>query len=327
MTTRLMSYRAAVADGIAYEMRRDPGVYVAGEEVTTHGVAYGVSGEGLLEEFGPQRIRNTPIIETAIVGHAVGAAAVGLRPVVELMFMDFLGICMDELANQAAKMHYMFAGQYRCPMVLRVSSGAVRAAGSHHAQSLEAWATHVPGLKTVAPVTPSDAKGMIISAIRDDNPVLFVEHKALLQMKAEVPEGEYTVPIGKAAVRREGGDVTLLAWSAMVNTCLEAAESLAAEGIEAEVIDLRTLVPLDKEAVLQSVAKTGRLVVAHEAVKTGGFGAELAAMVVEEGFDLLKAPVRRVAAPDCPVPYSPPLLNRFVPRAVDIIAAAAELCD
>jgi len=320
-----MSYRAAVADGIAHEMRRDPGVYVAGEEVTTHGVAYGVSGEGLLEEFGPQRIRNTHIIETAIVGHAVGAAAVGLRPVVELMFMDFLGICMDELANQAAKMHYMFAGQYRCPMVLRVSSGAVRAAGSHHAQSLEAWATHVPGLKTVAPVTPSDAKGMIISAIRDDDPVLFVEHKALLQMKAEVPEGEYTVPIGKAAVRREGGDVTLLAWSAMVNTCLEAADSLAAQGIAAEVIDLRTLIPLDKDAILESVAKTHRLVIVHESCLTGGFGGEIAAIVASEGFDLLDAPIVRVAGPDTPVPFSPALEAEFIVKAPKIVAAVREL--
>ncbi len=326
MATRTMNYRSAVADGIAYEMRRDPSVYVAGEEVTKHGVAYGVSGEGLLEEFGPARIRNTPIIETAIVGHAVGAAAVGMRPVVELMFMDFLGICMDELANQAAKMHYMFAGQYRVPMVLRVSSGATRAAGSHHAQSLEAWATHVPGLKTVAPVTPSDARGMIISAIRDDNPVLFVEHKSLLATTEEVPEGEYTVPIGKAAVRREGGDVTLVAWSAMVLSCLEAAEQLAAMGIQAEVVDLRTLIPLDRETVLGSLAKTGRLVVAHEAVKTGGFGAEIAAMVCEEGFDLLKAPVRRVAAPDCPIPYSPPLLSSFVPGVEQIVAAAQEIC-
>ena len=323
----MMNYRTAVADGIAYEMRRDPSVYVAGEEVTTHGVAYGVSGEGLLEEFGAARIRNTPIIETAIVGHAVGAAAVGMRPVVELMFMDFLGICMDELANQAAKMHYMFAGQYKVPMVLRVSSGATRAAGSHHAQSLEAWAAHVPGLKTVAPVTPSDARGLIISAIRDDNPVLFVEHKALLGSTEEVPEDEYTVPIGKAAVRREGRDVTLVAWAAMVPTCLQAADALAGRGIQAEVIDLRTLVPLDKETLLVSLAKTGRLVVAHEAVKTGGFGAEVAATVAEEGFEWLRAPVRRVAAPDSPIPYSPPLMHAFVPQAEQVTAAALELCS
>ncbi len=326
MATRLMDYRTAVADGIAHEMRRDPKVYCAGEEVTTHGQAYGVSGMGLLEEFGPERIRNTPIIETAIVGHAVGAAAVGLRPVVELMFMDFLGICMDELANQAAKVHYMFAGQYKVPMVVRVSSGAVRPAGSHHAQSLEAWATHVPGLKTVAPFTPADAKGLIISAIRDNNPVLFVEHKALLHTTEEVPEGDYTVPIGKAAVRRQGSDVTLVAWSNMVGTCLEAAEALVEEGIQAEVLDLRTLVPLDKDALLSSLAKTGRLVVAHEAVKTSGFGAELAAVVAEDGFDLLKTRVRRVAAPDSPVPYSLPLLQAFVPGVEDVKAAVLEVC-
>lgn len=326
MPTRQMSYRAAVADGIALEMRRDPAVYVAGEEVSAHGVAYGVSGQGLLEEFGAERVRNTPIIETAIIGHAVGAAAVGLRPVVELMFMDFMGVCMDELANQAAKTHYMFAGQYKVPMVVRVSCGAVRPAGAHHSQSLEAWATHVPGLKTVAPVTPTDAKGLIISAIRDDNPVVFVEHKALLQLTEEVPEGDYTVPIGKAIIRRSGSDVTLVAWSNMVRTCLEAAELLSAEGIEAEVIDLRTLVPLDKEAILESVAKTRRLVIAHEAVRTGGFGAEVAAIVADEGFDLLEAPIRRVAAPDAPVPCSPPLLACFVPCAADIKGTVVELC-
>ncbi|MCL5735026.1 MAG: alpha-ketoacid dehydrogenase subunit beta [Actinobacteria bacterium] len=321
MESKMMTFQAAAAEGVAQEMRRDPTVYCAGEEVSAHGQAYGVSGQGVFEEFGEKRVRNTPIIETAIVGHAVGAAAVGLRPVVELMFMDFLGICMDELANQAAKMHYMFAGQYKAPMVLRVSSGAVRPAGAHHSQSLEAWAAHVPGLKIVAPSTAADAKGLMITSIRDDNPVVFIEHRALLSVEGEVPAGDYTVPLGKARVTREGSDVTLVAWSAMVPTCLEAAGELAAEGIDAEVIDLRSLIPLDKEAILSSVAKTGKLVIAHEATRTNGFGAEIAAMVADEGFDLLKSPIRRVTAPDIPVPCSPALLKHFVPNAQKIRAA------
>lgn len=323
MHMKTMSFRAAAAEAVALEMRRDPTVYCAGEEITTHGVAYGVSGQGLLEEFGPKRIRNTPIVETAIVGHAVGAAAVGLRPVIELMFMDFLGICLDELGNQAAKMHYMFAGAYKCPLVLRTSSGAVRPAGAHHSQSLEAWTTHIPGLKVVAPSNAADAKGLMISAIRDDNPVVFVEHRGLLNVQGEVPEGEYTVPIGKAEVRRPGSDVTLVAWSAMVPTCIEAAEELAEEGIQAEVVDLRTLIPLDRETILESIKKTGRLVIAHEAPRTSGFGAEVAAVVADEGFAFLKAPIKRVAAPDVPPPCSPALLKHFVPDACKIREAVA----
>lgn len=325
MQSRMMSFRAAVAEGVAMEMRRDETVYCAGEEITTHGVAYGVSGQGLLEEFGSKRIRNTPIIETAIVGHAVGAAAVGLRPVIELMFMDFLGICLDELGNQAAKMHYMFAGEYKCPMVLRVSSGATRPAGAHHSQSLEAWTAHIPGLKVVAPSNAEDAKGLIISSIRDDNPVVFIEHRGLLGIEGEVPEGEYRVPIGKAAVPRRGGDVTLVAWSGMVPTALQAADELARDGVDVEVIDLRSIIPYDKHAILDSVAKTGRLVVAHEAPLTSGFGAEIGAMVADEGFHYLKAPVRRVAAPDIPPPCSPALLEHFVPNAEKLKAAVRSI--
>ena len=325
MGTRMMSYRAAVADGIAFEMRRDPNVYVAGEEVRQFGIAQGVTGYGVLEEFGPERVRNTPIVESAIVGHAVGAAAVGLRPVVEIMFMDFIGVCFDELANQAAKTHYMFAGQYKVPMVVRVASGAAGPYGAHHSQSLEALVAHIPGLKTVAPATPADAKGLIIAAIRDDNPVVFVEHKGLQQVQQEVPEGEYVVPLGKADVKRRGSDVTLVTWSAMVPTCLEAARLLAADGVDAEVLDLRTLVPLDKDAILESVAKTHRLVVAHEATLTCGFGAEVAAIVADEGYGFLNAPIRRVTAPDTPVPYSPPLLAAWVPTAQDVRAAVLSL--
>lgn len=325
MKCKMTSFRAAAAEGVALEMRRDPTVYCAGEEVSADGQAYGVSGQGLFEEFGAKRIRNTPIIETAIVGHAVGAAAVGLRPVIELMFMDFLGICLDELGNQAAKMHYMFGGEYSCPLVLRTSCGAVRPAGAHHSQSLEAWTAHIPGLKVVAPSNAADAKGLMISSIRDDNPVVFIEHRALLEEECEVPEGDYQVPIGRAEVRRQGSDVTLVVWSAMVPTALKAAQELAAEGVDAEVIDLRSIIPYDKETVLSSVAKTGRLVVAHEAPITSGFGAEIAAFVADEGFGFLKAPIRRVAAPDIPPPCSPALLEHFVPSAAKIKAAVVTL--
>jgi len=280
---------------------------------------------GLLDEFGPRRIRDTPLSETAIVGHAVGAAAAGLRPVAEIMFDDFLAIVLDELGNQAAKARYMFGGKVKIPMVLRASCGAGIRAAAQHSQSLEAWCAHVPGLKTVAPSTPADAKGLIIAAIRDDNPVVFLEHKILLGVTGEVPEGEYLVPLGTADIKREGGDVTLVTWSAMVQQSLRAAELLAEEGVSAEVVDLRTIVPLDTEAILGSVAKTHRLVIVHEAVRTSGFGAEIAAIVADEGFDLLDAPIKRVTAPDTPVPFSPMLEDAYLPSADTIKAAVLAL--
>lgn len=279
----------------------------------------------MIDEFGPKRVRNTPLSETAIVGHAVGAAMAGLRPIAEIMFDDFLGIVLDELGNQAAKARYMFGGKVAIPMVLRASCGAGIRAAAQHSQSLEAWCAHVPGLKTVAPSTPVDAKGLIIAAVRDDNPVVFLEHKTLLNIQGEVPEGEYIVPIGKAEVKRQGGDVTIVAWSAMVAQALAAAEALAAEGVSAEVIDLRTIVPFDKEAVLESVAKTNRLVIVHEAVRTAGFGAEVAAVVAGEGLDLLDAPIVRVTAPDTPVPFSPVLEDAYLPNADKIKAAVLSL--
>ncbi|MHB1343312.1 MAG: alpha-ketoacid dehydrogenase subunit beta [Thermoleophilia bacterium] len=321
---KTMTYGQAICDGLAVEMRRDPDVYVAGEDVGMFGGGLGVT-LGLLDEFGPRRIRDTPLSETAIVGHAVGAAAAGLRPVAEIMFDDFLAIVLDELGNQAAKARYMFGGKVKIPMVLRASCGAGIRAAAQHSQSLEAWCAHVPGLKTVAPSTPADAKGLIIAAIRDDNPVVFLEHKILLGVTGEVPEGEYLVPLGKADIKRGGGDVTLVTWSAMVQQSLRAAELLAEEGVSAEVVDLRTIVPLDTDAILESVAKTHRLVIVHEAVRTGGFGGEIAAIVADEGFDLLDAPIKRVTAPDTPVPFSPVLEDAYLPSADTIKAAVLAL--
>lgn len=324
ISTKTMTYGQAICEGLAIEMRRDPDVYVAGEDVGKFGGGLGVT-LGLFEEFGPKRVRDTPLSETAIVGHAVGAAMAGLRPVVEIMFNDFLGIVMDELGNQAAKARYMFGGKARVPMVLRASCGAGIRAAAQHSQSLEAWCAHVPGLKIIMPSTPADAKGLIIAAIRDDNPVVYLEHKILLNITGEVPEGEYVVPIGKADVKRQGSDVTLVSWSAMVQPCLDAAEMLASEGVNAEVIDLRTIVPLDKEAIFESLGKTGKLVIVHEAVRTAGFGAEIAAIVADEGFDLLDAPIKRVTAPDTPVPFSPTLEDAYLPNAEKIKAAVLSL--
>jgi len=320
MSTRTMNMGEAIIDGLCIEMRRDPNVYVAGEDVGVFGGNFGITGAAF-REFGPERVLDTPLSETAIIGHAVGAASAGLRPVLEISFMDFLGITLDELGNQAAKMHYMFGGGLTCPMVVRTSSGAGMGTAAQHSQSLEAWACHIPGLKTVAPGTPADAKGLIISAVRDNSPVLFIEHKMQYTMKGEVPEGEYVVPLGKADVKREGSDVTLVCWSSMVRQCLAAAEDLQRQGISAEVLDLRTLVPLDKDAILESVAKTHKLVIVHEACLTGGFGGEIAAVVADEGFDLLDAPIKRVAGPDTPVPFSPVLESEFIVNSEKIAAA------
>jgi len=321
---RTLNYMQAVAEALTLEMRRDPNIYIAGEDVGKFGGSFGVTGP-VYKEFGPARVLDTPISETAIIGHAVGAAAAGLRPVVEILFIDFLPIAGDELFNQAAKIHYMFGGQVTCPIVVRTAVGAGIGAAAHHSQSLEALVCHIPGLKTIAPATPADAKGLLISAIRDDSPVVFLEHKMLYASKGEVPEGEYLVPIGEADVKREGSDVTLVCYSAMVRQCLAAAENLAEEGVSAEVLDLRTLVPLDKHAILTSVAKTGRAVIVHEACLTGGFGGEIAAVIAEEGFASLKAPVKRVAGPDTPVPFSPALEGEFIVNADKIKAAVKTL--
>jgi pyruvate dehydrogenase E1 component beta subunit len=324
MEERMMWLSGAITEALEMEMRRDPDVYVAGEDVGRMGGVIGVTA-GLWDEFGPERVRDTPISETAIVGHAVGAAVAGLRPVVELQLADFMTVCADELINQAAKMRYMYGGKARLPMVVRAVTGAGTRAAAQHSQSPESLLLNFPGLKVAYPSTPRDAKGLLITAIRDDNPVVFFEHKVFYYVMGPVPEGEFTIPFGVADVRKEGEDVTLVAWGGMVSVCEEAAEELASDGIEAEIIDPRTLAPFDKETVLESVKKTGRLVIVHEAPKTGGFGGEIAGIVAEEGFDFLDAPIRRIGAPDTPVPYAPVLEDAYIPDAERIIRTVKDM--
>lgn len=321
---RTLTFAQALNEALKQEMRRDPTIYVAGEDVGVYGGIFGVTA-GLLQEFGEDRVRDTPITESAIIGSAVGAAAAGLRPVVELMFIDFIGVALDQLYNQAAKMKYMFGGKARLPIVLRATCGAGMCAAAQHSQSLEAWMMHVPGLKVVVPSTPYDAKGLLITAIRDDNPVVFIEHKMLYGIEGEVPEEPYTIPFGQADVKREGTDVTVVATMAMVHKALAAAEELAKDGISVEVVDPRTLTPLDMETIINSVKKTHRLVVVHEAVKHAGPGGEIVASVVEEAFDYLDAPPKRVAAPFTPVPFSPVLEQAYIPSVEKIVAAVKEV--
>jgi pyruvate dehydrogenase E1 component beta subunit len=318
-------YVKAIADAIAEEMSRDERVILLGEDVGAPGGTFGAT-KGLFQQFGKERVRDTPISETAIVGAAIGAAANGLRPIVEIMFMDFIGTCWDQVVNQMAKMRYMFGGQLRLPLVLRTHTGAGLNAGPQHSGSLEAWAAHVPGLKVVMPSTPADMKGLLKAAIRDDNPVIVVENKTLYAMKGEVPAGDHLVPIGRAEVKRAGADVTVVAVSRMVHEALKAAETLGTEGISVEVLDPRTVSPLDRETLLASVAKTGRLVVAHEAWGPCGIGAEVAAVVAEHGFRSLKAPIRRVTPPFTPVPFSPPMEKFWLPDAGRIAVAVREVC-
>ena len=315
-----MRYLEALRDALRLEMERDPDVYIIGEDVGTYGNVFGVT-KGLIDQFGPDRVRDTPITESAIVGTAVGSAACGLRPVAELMYIDFIGVALDQLYNQAAKMRYMFGGKITIPMVLRSACGAGRGSAAQHSQSLESWFMHIPGLKVVMPSTPADAKGLLISSIRDDNPVVFLEHKLLYAVKGEVPEGEYTIPLGQADIKRTGEDVTVVATSRMVHFALSAAEKLSQEGISIELVDPRTLSPLDEETILESVKKTHRLVIVHEEVKFAGSGAEIAAMVAEKAIDYLDGPILRVAAPFSPVPFSPTLEMEFIPSEEKIIEA------
>lgn len=315
-------YIKAINEALHEEMARDENVFVIGEDVGGPGGAFGGT-RGLLQAFGERRVRDTPISESAIVGLALGAAMKGLRPVVEVMFADFLPVCMDQIVNQIAKTRFMFGGQFTAPMVIRAPGGAGLNAGPQHSQSLEAWFAHVPGLKVVMPATPADAKGMLKSAIRDDDPVLFLEHKALYASSGPVPDGEYLTPLGKADVRRTGKDVTVVTASRMVQQVLDAAETLAGQGTDVEVIDLRSLTPLDKDAIFNSVEKTSRLVVAHEAVKAFGIGAEIAAMVTEEMIDVLDAPVARVGAPFSPVPFSQE--KDYLPNAADVVRAVEKV--
>ncbi len=322
---RELSYLEAVREALIQEMRQDPTVFVLGEDVGVYGGAFGVT-RGMLEEFGPERIRDTPISEAAIAGAATGAALMGMRPVMEIMFMDFLTISMNQLVNQAAKMRFMFGGKASIPLVCRAPAGSGTGAAAQHSQSLEAWFVHTPGIKVVAPSTPADVKGLLVASIRDNNPVIFMEHKLLYRMKGPVSEDLYTLPLAKADIKREGQDLTIIAYSIMVPRALEAAEQLAAEGIDVEVVDPRTLNPLDTETIVRSVSKTGRVLIVHEAPITGGVGAELAAVIADsEAFDYLDAPIRRLAGRNVPIPYNRTLEAAAVPQVKDIVSAARAL--
>ncbi len=322
---REITYAEAIREALRQEMTRDDSVFLFGEDVGTYGGAFGVS-YGLIDEFGEERVRDTPISEAGIVGAATGAALVGMRPVAEIMFMDFTTIAMDQLVNQAAKIRFMFGGKAKVPLVLRTPAGCGTGAAAHHSQSLEAWFVHVPGLKVVMPSTPYDVKGLLLASIRDDNPVVFVEHKLLYKIRGPVPEEEYTIPLGVADVKRPGRDVTIVATSIMVHRALEAAETLTQEGVEAEVVDPRTLKPFDDETITNSVIKTGRVLIVHEACKTGGVGAEIAALIMDsEAFDYLDAPIKRLAGLDIPVPYNRTLERHMVPQVENIVAAVRDL--
>ncbi|RJS79842.1 alpha-ketoacid dehydrogenase subunit beta [Candidatus Bathyarchaeota archaeon] len=322
---RRITYREALREALREEMRRDSTVFLLGEDIGRYwGGAFKVT-EGLAEEFGDERVRDTPISESAIVGTAVGAAITGMRPVAEIMFGDLTTLAMDQIANQAAKIRYMFGGQTKVPLVVRTPFGAGVNIAAHHSQSLEAWYMHVPGLYVAVPSTPYDAKGLLKSAIRGNNPVIFCEHKLLYPIEGEVPEEEYTIPFGVADIKREGSDVTIVATMYMVHKALKAAEELEGEGISVEVVDPRTLTPLDKNAIISSVKKTGRLVVVSEDCKTAGVTAEIAALVAEEAIDYLDAPIKRVAEPDTPIPFSPPLEEYVIPNEKKIIKAVKEV--
>jgi 2-oxoisovalerate dehydrogenase E1 component beta subunit len=319
------TYLQAISDGLRQEMRRDGRVYVIGEDVGVYGGAFKVT-QGFQEEFGPWRVIDAPLSETAIVGSCTGAAIMGLRPVAEMQFADFVSCAWDHLVTVAAKQRYR-AGT-PVPIVVRLPSGGGFSGGPFHSQNPESSFAHIPGLKVVCPATPADAKGLLVSSIEDPNPVLYCEHKHLYRrIKDEVPEERYTVPFGQARLHREGEDVSVVTWGAMVYTAGEAANQLESEGLSVEILDLRTLVPWDKEAVLRSVEKTSKALVLHEDTRTGGFGAEIAATITEEGFESLDAPVKRIAAPDAPVPFSPPLERAYIPQVEDVVAGLKDLAE
>lgn len=325
MSYRDLSYAEAIREAMSEEMRRDPDVYLMGEDVGLYGGAFGVS-LGMIDEFGPERVRDTPISESAIIGAAVGSAVTGMRPIAEIQFSDFILLGMDQLVNQGAKIRYMFGGRAKVPMVLRSPEGSGTGAAAQHSQSLEALYCHIPGLLVVAPSTPYDAKGLLTSAIREDNIVLFFEQKLLYKTRGPVPEGEYTVPLGKAEVKRPGTDATVITYGRMVQAALDAAAELSGEGVEVEVVDLRTLRPLDRELLVDSAAKTGRVLVVHEACRTGGLGGEIAAVIAEsDAFYRLDAPIKRLAGVDVPIPYCPELERNVVPTAATIAGALRDL--
>ena len=322
---REITYLEAVREAMTQEMERDESVFLIGEDIGPYGGAFGASF-GMLEQFGPERILDTPITELGIAGAATGAALVGMRPIAEIMFMDFTTLASEQLVNQAAKLRFMFGGKATVPMVLRTPSGSGTGAAEHHSQSLENWFVHIPGLKVVMPSTPYDVKGLLVAAIRDNNAVVFVEHKLLYKVKGPVPEELYTIPLGKSEVKRGGTDLTIVATSIMVQRSLAAAAELAKEGIEVEVVDPRTLRPLDANPIVESVIKTGRVLIVHEAVKTGGFGGELAAIIAEsKAFGYLDAPIVRLAGLDIPIPYNRTLEYHAVPQVEDIVAKARDI--
>ena len=325
MGMKEITYKDAVREAMVEEMRRDEDIIFLGEDIGVYGGAFGVS-VGMIEEFGEDRVLDTPISEAAIAGCAAGAAATGLRPIMEIMFSDFITIAMDAIVNQAAKMRYMFGGKAQVPMVVRCPGGSGTGAAAQHSQSLEAWMCHVPGLKVVAPSTAADAKGLLKAAIRDNNPVVFFENKVLYKTKGLVPKEDYVIELGKADIKREGSDVTVITYGRMLERCQQAAETLAKENIDVEIIDLMTLYPMDKETIIKSVCKTGRALIVHEAAKTGGLGGEIAASIVEsEAFDFLDAPVKRLAGKDVPIPYNPELEKAVVPRTDEIEDAIRSL--
>jgi len=322
---REISFSEATLEAMAEEMSRDERVFVMGEDIARQGGIFG-QFKGLPQKFGFERVRDTPISETAIVGVGVGAALAGMRPIVDMHFADFITVAMDEVVNQMAKIRYMFGGQCTLPIVLRAPDGIIRSAAAQHSQSLEAWFLHVPGLKVVIPSNPADAKGLLKSAIRSDDPVLYFEHKALFAVKGPVPDGDHLVSIGKARIARSVRDLTIVSYSLMLQSVLEAADALSKDGIDVEVIDLRTISPMDNETIFASVKKTKRLIIVHEAVKTGGVGAEIAARVAEEMIDFLDAPIRRLGAPFVPIPFSPALEKLVKISAADVIRVAKEIC-
>ncbi|HEY1235895.1 MAG TPA: alpha-ketoacid dehydrogenase subunit beta [Candidatus Binatia bacterium] len=322
---REITFAQAINEALAEEMRRDPGVFVIGEDVAEAGTPFKVLS-GLVSEFGEERVIDSPISEAGITGIGVGAAMTGMRPVVDIMFGDFITLTMDQLVNQAAKIHYMSGGKLKVPMVLRTTLGATRRSAAQHSQSLHAWVSHVPGLKVVVPSTPYDAKGLLKSAIRDDNPVVFFEDKMMYQLKGAVPDEEYTIPLGSADVKRSGTHITLVGTSSMVQVALSAAELLESSGVSAEVVDVRTTVPLDTETIVESVKKTSRAIVIDEGYERYGVTAEIASVIADRAFYYLDAPVKRMGAMHVPVPFSPVLEDQTVPTPERVSALAAELC-
>ena len=319
-----ITMREAISKALWEEMERDSKVFILGEEVGVWGGSYAVT-KGFYDHFGPERVRDTPIAEATIIGAAIGAAMTGLRPVAELMTINFAFSAMDHIVNQAAKLHYMFGGQFTLPLVIRTVGGGGRQLGATHSQSPDAVFAHFPGLKVVAPGTPEDAKGLLKSAIRSDDPVLFIEHATLYQLRGEVPDGDYNTPIGKSRIHRPGKDVTIVTYSKMLETSSKAAEQLAQEGIEAEIVDLRTLRPLDMEPVLESFKKTNRAVIVEEGWRSFGVGSEVAARIYEEAFDYVDAPIRRVAQKEVPLPYNRALEQMALPQVEDVIRAVKEV--